>query len=230
MHTSLVNFSTDFSSKYVNLPDFRDHFTAVGQRIYKRLKQTEETDYMRATDDYWVTQRGGSATDKDAPNEKYEKVGLSQRWLTFINGFVDDRTKRMAVLLEKLHYDLEQRWAVAQTYTDLKKEDKVELEKRMKALKVHSKDKVDASRLRIKSESRPSTPVTGNPGGGSGGQGIFAPKTPKPNQGTPMPNDGSPGIPDETPSKPPPGKPISIPIRPNPNAKPNTGNSGSSPS
>jgi hypothetical protein len=182
---------------------------------------------MRVTDDYWVNQRGGTATDKDAPGENYAKVGLSQRWLTFINGFVDNRTQRMAVLLEKLHYDLEQRWAVAQTYADLKKEDKAELEKRMQALKAHRKDKVDASKLHIKSLSRPSTPVTGNPGGGSGGQGIFAPKTPGSNQGTPKPNNGSPGTPDETPSKPAP-KPapgsITLPLRPN---QPNTGNPGS---
>lgn len=133
----------------------------------------------------------------------------------------------MAVLLEKLHYDLEQRWAVAQTYADLSKEEKVKLETRMKALKAHSKVKVDASKLHIKSLSRPSTPVTGNPGGGSGGQGIFAPKTPGSNQGTPESNDGSPGIPDETPSKPAP-KPdpgsITLPFRPN---QPKPGNSGS---
>ncbi|KAF9693005.1 hypothetical protein EKO04_009149 [Ascochyta lentis] len=196
-------------------------------RIYKRLQEIEETDYMRVTDDYWVKQRGGSHADKDAPSENYAKVGLAQRWLTFMNGFVDDRTQRMAVLLEKLHYDLEQRWTVAQTYADLKREDKVELERRIQALKVHRKDKVNASKLHVKSLSRPSTPVTGNPGGGAGGQGIFAPNTPGSNQGTPMPNDGSPGVPDETPSKPAPGRPITIPIRPNPNAKPNTGSPGS---
>lgn len=224
MRTSLANASTDLSSKYINLPDFRDHFTALGQRIYKRLQEIEETDYMRVTDDYWVKQRGGSPADKDGPGENYTKVGLAQRWLTFINGFVDDRTQRLAVLLEKLHYDLEQRWAVAQTYADLERGEKSRLEKRMQALKVHRKDKVDASKLHIKSLSRPSTPITGKPGGGSSGQGIFAPNTPGSNQGTPMPNDGSPGVPDETPSKPAPGRPITIPTRPNPNGKPNTGN------
>lgn len=225
MHTILVNVSTDLFSKYINLPDFRDHFTALGQRIYKRLQEIEETGYMRVTDNYWADQRRGSPANKDAAGENYQKVGLPQRWLTFINGFVDNRSQRMAVLLEKLHYDLEQRWAVAQTYADLKKEDKAELEKRMKALKAHSKVKVDASKLHIKSLSRPSTPVTGNPGGGSGGQGIFAPKTP--GSSTPKPNDGSPGTPDETPSKPAP-KPdpgsITLPFRPN---QPKSGNPGS---
>jgi hypothetical protein len=107
-----------------------------------------------------------------------------------------------------------------------KKQDKDELEKKLWALKLRLKDKVDASKLHVKSLSRPSTPITGKPGGGSSGQGIFAPNTPGPNQGTPMPTDGSPGIPDRTPSKP--GRPITIPTLPGPNAKPNTGNPGSS--
>lgn len=75
MHTRLVNISADLFPKYINLPDFRDHFTALGQRIYKRLQEIEETGYMRDTDNYWVDQRGGSDAVKDAAGENYQKVG-----------------------------------------------------------------------------------------------------------------------------------------------------------